>query len=51
MRYLTLLASLMCMALSVSAAKAGHHLAGTVVCHPGAIIPRSAMPAVRGLTA
>lgn len=28
----------------VAAAKAGHHLAGTVVCHPGAIIPRAAMP-------
>jgi 2-dehydro-3-deoxygluconokinase len=27
------------------AARAGHHLAGVVVCHPGAIIPRSAMPA------
>jgi 2-dehydro-3-deoxygluconokinase len=26
------------------AARAGHHLAGVVVCHPGAIIPRSAMP-------
>jgi 2-dehydro-3-deoxygluconokinase len=26
------------------AAAAGHHLAGTVVCHPGAIIPRAAMP-------
>lgn len=28
----------------VAAAKAGHHLAGTIVCHPGAIIPRAAMP-------
>ncbi|WP_398469504.1 sugar kinase [Tardiphaga sp.] len=28
----------------ITAAKAGHHLAGTVVCHPGAIIPRAAMP-------
>jgi len=28
----------------VVAAKAGHHLAGTVVCHPGAIIPHAAMP-------
>lgn len=28
----------------VIAAKAGHHLAGTVVCHPGAIIPHAAMP-------
>jgi len=29
----------------VGAARAGHRLAGVVVCHPGAIIPRSAMPA------
>ena len=29
----------------VAAARAGHGLAGIVVCHPGAIIPRSAMPA------
>jgi len=29
----------------VEAACAGHRLAGVVVCHPGAIIPRSAMPA------
>jgi 2-dehydro-3-deoxygluconokinase len=28
----------------VEAARAGHHLAGVVVCHPGAIIPRAAMP-------
>ena len=28
----------------VEAARAGHHLAGVVVCYPGAIIPRSAMP-------
>ena len=28
------------------AARAGHNLAGLVVCHPGAIIPRSAMPPV-----
>ena len=28
------------------AARAGHRLAGIVVCHPGAIIPRSAMPAI-----
>jgi 2-dehydro-3-deoxygluconokinase len=28
------------------AARAGHHLAGVVVCHAGAIIPRSAMPPV-----
>ena len=34
----------------VAAAKAGHHLAGTVVCHPGAIIPRAAMPDIRGQT-
>jgi len=29
----------------LEAARAGHRLAGVVVCHPGAIIPRSAMPA------
>jgi 2-dehydro-3-deoxygluconokinase len=29
----------------VRSARAGHHLAGVVVCYPGAIIPRSAMPA------
>jgi 2-dehydro-3-deoxygluconokinase len=28
----------------VAAAQAGHRLAGTVVCYPGAIVPRSAMP-------
>lgn len=28
----------------VEAARAGHRLAGVVVCHPGAIIPREAMP-------
>jgi len=28
----------------IDAARAGHRLAGVVVCHPGAIIPRSAMP-------
>jgi len=28
----------------VSAARAGHHLAGRVVGHPGALIPRSVMP-------
>jgi 2-dehydro-3-deoxygluconokinase len=28
----------------VEAARAGHRLAGLVVCHPGAIIPRLAMP-------
>jgi 2-dehydro-3-deoxygluconokinase len=30
----------------VAAARAGHDLAGVVVCYPGAIIPRSAMPPV-----
>jgi 2-dehydro-3-deoxygluconokinase len=29
----------------LEAARAGHRLAGVVVCHPGAIIPRAAMPA------
>ncbi len=29
----------------VAAARAGHHLAGVVVCYGGAIIPREAMPA------
>jgi 2-dehydro-3-deoxygluconokinase len=33
-------------AAPVDAARAGHRLAGVVVCHPGAIIPRSAMPAI-----
>jgi 2-dehydro-3-deoxygluconokinase len=33
-------------ALPEDAARAGHRLAGLVVCHPGAIIPRSAMPSV-----
>jgi 2-dehydro-3-deoxygluconokinase len=28
----------------IDAAGAGHHLAGVVVCHPGAIIPKAAMP-------
>jgi len=28
----------------IEAARAGHCLAGAVVCHPGAIIPRAAMP-------
>jgi 2-dehydro-3-deoxygluconokinase len=28
-----------------AAARAGHHLAGVVVCYPGAIVPREAMPA------
>lgn len=30
----------------IEAARAGHGLAGVVVCHPGAIIPRSAMPQI-----
>jgi 2-dehydro-3-deoxygluconokinase len=30
----------------VEAARGGHRLAGVVVCHPGAIIPRSAMPPI-----
>ena len=30
---------------AIDAARAGHRLAGVVVCHPGAIIPREAMPA------
>jgi 2-dehydro-3-deoxygluconokinase len=29
----------------LEAARAGHRLGGVVVCYPGAIIPRSAMPA------
>jgi 2-dehydro-3-deoxygluconokinase len=29
----------------VEAARAGHRLAGVVVCYAGAIIPRAAMPA------
>jgi len=33
----------------IAAARAGHRLAGVVVCHPGAIIPRSAMPAKMSL--
>ena len=32
----------------VEAARAGHRLAGIVVCYPGAIIPRSVMPASLG---
>lgn len=32
----------------VEAARAGHRLAGVVVCYPGAIIPASAMPARTG---
>ncbi len=39
------LASRLAGAEPVEAARAGHRLAGVVVCHPGAIIPRSAMPA------
>jgi 2-dehydro-3-deoxygluconokinase len=35
-------------AAPVDAARAGHCLAGVVVCYPGAIIPRSAMPANTG---
>jgi 2-dehydro-3-deoxygluconokinase len=31
----------------VAAARAGHTLGGVVVCYPGAIIPREAMPAPR----
>jgi len=34
----------------VAAAEAGHRLAGAVVCHPGAIIPREAMPDMREQT-
>jgi 2-dehydro-3-deoxygluconokinase len=36
----------------LDAARAGHRLAGVVVCHPGAIIPGAAMPAelISGLT-
>jgi 2-dehydro-3-deoxygluconokinase len=34
----------------VDAARAGHRLAGVVVCHPGAIIPGAAMPDVSGAT-
>ena len=30
----------------LESARAGHHLAGVVVCYPGAIIPRSEMPAM-----
>jgi 2-dehydro-3-deoxygluconokinase len=32
-------------AVPIEAARAGHRLGGVVVCYPGAIIPRSAMPA------
>lgn len=35
----------------VSAALAGHRLAGAVVCHPGAIIPRDAMPVMANIPA
>ncbi|MCC8971797.1 sugar kinase, partial [Bradyrhizobium sp. Cham227] len=31
------------------AARAGHRLAGVVVCYPGAIIPRYAMPPKKAL--
>lgn len=34
----------------IDAARAGHLLAGVVVCHPGAIIPRSVMPATMSST-
>jgi 2-dehydro-3-deoxygluconokinase len=34
----------------IDAARAGHHLAGVVVCHPGAIIARAAMPVDSGAT-
>ena len=34
----------------LAAARAGHHLAGVVVCYPGAIIPASAMPAATSLS-
>jgi len=34
----------------IDAARAGHRLAGIVICHPGAIIPRAAMPAVSATT-
>jgi len=33
-----------------AAARAGHRLAGLVVCHPGAIIPRSAMPSINSVS-
>jgi 2-dehydro-3-deoxygluconokinase len=38
-------------AAPLEAAHAGHRLAGVVVCHPGAIIPRSAMPAAAAVDA
>ena len=38
------LAARLSRAVPAEAARAGHRLAGVVVCHPGAIIPRSAMP-------
>ena len=38
-------------AAPVEAARAGHCLAGVVVCYPGAIIPRSAMPPTASLGA
>jgi 2-dehydro-3-deoxygluconokinase len=34
----------------IDAARAGHRLAGIVVCHPGAIIPRAEMPAEAATT-
>jgi len=39
------LAARLANASPIDAARAGHRLAGVVVCHPGAIIPRAAMPA------
>jgi 2-dehydro-3-deoxygluconokinase len=39
------LAARLARANPIDAARAGHRLAGVVVCHPGAIIPASAMPA------
>jgi 2-dehydro-3-deoxygluconokinase len=38
------LAARLCGAGPVEAAKAGHRLAGAVICYPGAIIPLAAMP-------
>jgi 2-dehydro-3-deoxygluconokinase len=37
-------------ATPMDAAREGHHLAGVVVCYPGAIIPREAMPVTRKAT-
>jgi 2-dehydro-3-deoxygluconokinase len=39
------LAARLARASPIDSAQAGHRLAGVVVCHPGAIIPASAMPA------